>query len=176
VSVGRAFPGVEIRVVDANGMALPDGEIGELRVRGPNIMKGYYKAPEETAAVIDSEGWFNTRDLAKVENGNVFIVGRAKELIVHLGLNVYPIEVESVLNTHPGVLRSAVIGRPVEGDEEIVAFVQLNEGASVSTNELAIYVAAHLASYKRPNKIVTVGELPTTPTGKVIKAGLAQLA
>lgn len=176
VSVGRAFPGVEIKVVDASGTTLRDGEIGELRVRGPNIMKGYYQAPEETAAVIDSEGWFNTRDLAKIEDGNVFIVGRAKELIVHLGLNVYPIEVESVLNTHPAVLRSAVIGRPVEGDEEIVAFVQLNEGASVSTNELAIYVATHLASYKRPNKILTVGELPTTPTGKVIKAGLAQLA
>lgn len=175
VSVGRAFPGVEIKVVDANGMALPDGEIGELRVRGPNIMKGYYKAPEETAAVIDSEGWFNTRDLAKVENGNVFIVGRAKELIVHLGLNVYPIEVESVLNTHPAVLRSAVIGRAIQGDEEILAFVQLHEGLSITPNELGAYVAAHLASYKRPNKIMIVPELQTTPTGKVIKAGLSKL-
>lgn len=172
VSVGRPFPGVEIKIVGANGMTLPDDEIGELRVRGPNIMKGYYKAPKETAAVIDSEGWFNTRDLAKIEDGNLFIVGRAKEMIVHLGLNVYPIEVESVLNTHPAVLRSAVLGRPIQGDEEILAFVQLHDGASAAPNELGAYVAAHLASYKRPNKIVIVPELQTTPTGKVIKAGL----
>lgn len=175
VSVGRPFPGVEIKIIGTNGLPLADGEIGELRVRGPNVMKGYYKAPEETAAVIDSEGWFNTRDLAKIEDGNLFIVGRAKEMIVHLGLNVYPIEVESVLNTHPAVLRSAVIGRPIQGDEEILAFVQLSEGASATPNELGAYAAAHLASYKRPNKIVIVPELQTTPTGKVIKAGLSKL-
>jgi long-chain acyl-CoA synthetase len=175
VSVGRAFPGVEIDIVGSDGTAVPEGEVGELRVRGPNVMKGYYKAPEETAAVIDSEGWFNTRDLAKMENGSLFIVGRAKELIVHLGLNVYPIEVEAVLNTHPAVLRSGVIGRPIQGDEEILAFVQLNEGASVTTNELGAYVAVQLASYKRPSKIVIVPELQTTPTGKVVKAGLAKL-
>jgi len=175
VSVGRVFPGVEIKIVKPDGTLALDGEVGELRVRGPNIMKGYYKAPEETAAVIDSEGWFNTRDLAKMESGNLFIVGRAKELIVHLGLNVYPIEVEAVLNTHPAVLRSAVIGRPIQGDEEILAFVQLNDGAAVTTNELGAYVAAHLASYKRPSKIVIVQELQTTPTGKVVKAGLHKL-
>jgi long-chain acyl-CoA synthetase len=175
VSVGRAFPGVEIKVVNADGNRVLDGEVGELRVRGPNVMKGYYKALEETAAVIDSEGWFNTRDLAKMEGGNLFIVGRAKEMIVHLGLNVYPIEVEAVLNTHPAVLRSAVIGRPIQGDEEILAFVELNEGASVTTNELGAFVSAHLSSYKRPSKIVIVPELQTTPTGKVVKAGLGKL-
>jgi long-chain acyl-CoA synthetase len=175
VSVGRAFPGVEIKIVKPDGTLAPDGEVGELRVRGPNIMKGYYKAPEETAAVIDSRGFFNTRDLAKMESGNLFIVGRTKELIVHLGLNVYPIEVEAVLNTHPAVLRSAVIGRPIQGDEEILAFVQLNDGAPVTANELGAYVAAHLASYKRPSKIVIVPELQTTPTGKVVKAGLHKL-
>jgi len=175
VSVGRVFPGVEIKIVGPGGTIVPDGEVGELQVRGPNVMKGYYKAPEETAAVIDSEGWFNTRDLAKMENENLFIMGRAKELIVHLGLNVYPIEVEAVLNTHPAVLRSAVIGRAIQGDEEILAFVQLSEGASVTTNEIGAYVAAHLATYKRPSKIVIVPELQTTPTGKVVKAGLARL-
>ena len=175
VSVGRVFPAVEIKIVGPDGSLVPDGEVGELRVRGPNVMKGYYKAPEETAAAIDPEGWFNTRDLAKIENGNLFIVGRAKEMIVHLGLNVYPIEVEAVLNTHPAVLRSAVIGRAIQGDEEILAFVQLNEGASATTNELGAYVAAHLATYKRPSKIVIVPELQTTPTGKVVKAGLARL-
>ncbi len=166
---------MEIKVFDPEGNPLAVGEIGELRVRGPNVMKGYYKAPEETAAVIDSDGWFNTRDLAKIEEGNLFIVGRAKEMIVHLGLNVYPVEVEAVLNTHPAVLRSAVIGRQVQGDEQILAFVQLHEGASASINELGSYVAAHLASYKRPSKIVIVPELRTTPTGKVIKADLVNL-
>jgi len=174
VSVGRVFPGVEIKIVGPDGTFVPDGEVGELQVRGPNVMKGYYKAPEQTAAVIDSERWFNTHDLAKIENENLFIVGRTKELIVHLGLNVYPIEVEAVLNTHPAVLRSAVIGRPIQGDEEIVAFVQLNHGASITTNELGAYVAAHLAAYKRPSKIVIVPELQTTPTGKVVKAELAR--
>ena len=95
-------------------------------MRGPNVMKGYYRAPEETAAAINAEGWFNTRDLARLENGYLFIEGRTKELIVHFGLNVYPAEVEAVLNTHPAVVRSAVIGRTIEseGGEEVVAFVQ----------------------------------------------------
>ena len=88
--------------------------VGELRVRGPNIMKGYYRAPEETAAAIDAEGWFNTCDLARSEDGNLFIVGRTKDLIVHRGFNVYPAEVESVLNAHPEVVQSAVVGRSVE--------------------------------------------------------------
>ena len=84
--------------------------MGELWVRGPNVAKGYYRAPEETAAAINSEGWFNTRDLARVEAGHLFIVGRTKELIVRFGMNVYPAEIEAVLNTHAAVVRSAVIG------------------------------------------------------------------
>src|SRR5437879_3894934 len=126
-SVGRVFPGVEVKLVGRDGQPTAAGEVGELRVRGPNVMKGYYRAPEETAAAIDPEGWFNTRDLARLEGGNLFIVGRTKELIVRFGFNVYPAEVEAVLNAHPGIVRSAVIGRSVEGaegDEEVVAFVQ----------------------------------------------------
>src|SRR5207253_8444637 len=105
---------------------------GELWVRGPNLMKGYYRAPEETAAAIDAEGWFNTRDLVRLEDGNLFIVGRTKELIVRFGFNIYPAEVEAVLNAHPAVARSAVIGRVgegIEGNEEIFAFVQLLPGS-----------------------------------------------
>lgn len=175
-SVGRVFPEVEVKLVGLKGEVVTDGEVGEVRVRGPNIMKGYYRAPAETAAAIDSEGWFNTRDLGRMENGNLFIVGRTKELIVHLGLNVYPIEVEGVLNAHPAVLRSAVIGRAIQGDEEILAFVQLAPGASLTTNELAEYAAAHLASYKRPSKILFVPTMPLTPTGKVMKDELAKMA
>jgi acyl-CoA synthetase (AMP-forming)/AMP-acid ligase II len=174
-SIGQAFPGVEVKLVGADDNPVHEGEIGELRVRGPNVMKGYYRAPEETAAAIDSAGWFNTRDLARMENGNLFIVGRTKDLIVHLGLSVYPAEIEAVLNAHPAVLRSAVIGRPIEGDEEIIAFVQLGDGESVAPKDLTDYVASRLASYKRPSKILFVPTMPLTPTGKVVKAELTNL-
>ncbi len=175
-SVGRVFPGVEVKIIGVDGGRVTDGEVGELRVRGPNVMKGYYRAPEETAAAIDAEGWFNTRDLVRMEDGNLFIVGRTKELIVHLGLNVYPAEVEAVLNAHPAVLRSAVVGRATQGDEEIIAFVQLSPGSSLLANELAEYAASRLASYKRPSKILFVPAMPLTPTGKVVKDELAKMA
>jgi len=176
-SVGRVLPGVEVRLM-LDGKPVGPGEVGELHVRGPNVMKGYYHAPEETAAAVDADGWFNTRDLARLENGNLFIVGRTKELIVRFGLNVYPAEVEAVLNFHPGVARSAVIGRSVEGtkgDEEVVAFVQLKPEVSVSESEIAQYAAMHLAPYKRPSQILLVSTMPLTPTGKVAKGELAKL-
>jgi len=177
-SVGRVLPGVEVRLLNLEGKQVAEGEVGELSVRGPNVMKGYYHAPEETAAAIDAEGWFNTRDLARLENGNLFIVGRTKELIVRFGLNVYPAEVEAVLNAYPGVVRSAVIGRSVEGtkgDEEVVAFVQLAPGSSFGESELAQHTAQHLAPYKRPTQIVLVSTMPLTANGKVIKNELAKL-
>ncbi len=171
-SVGPIFPGVEVKLTDINGNQVDDGEVGELFVRGPNVMKGYYRSPDETSAAIHSEGWFNTRDLARMEDGNLFIVGRTKELIVRFGFNVYPAEVEAVLNAHSAVVRSAVIGQPVngsEGDEEIVAFVQLAPESELATEELAEYVAQQLAPYKRPSKIQFVSSMPLTPTGKVMK-------
>ena len=174
-AVGKPFPGVEVKLVGADGRPVADGEVGEVRVRGPNVMKGYYHAAAETAAAIDSEGWFNTRDLGRMENGNLSIVGRTKELIVHLGLNVYPVEVEAVLNAHPAVLRSAVIGRSVHGDEEILAFVQLSPGASLTATELAQYAAANLASYKRPSRFLFVPDMPLTATGKIVKGQLAEM-
>lgn len=174
-SVGRVLPGVEVRFV-LDGKPVPSGEVGELHVRGPNVMKGYYRAPEETAAAVDAEGWFNTRDLARLENGYLFIVGRTKELIVRFGLNVYPAEVEAVLNSHPAVVRSAVIGRSVEGtqgDEEVIAFVQLK--CDCSESEIAQHASQHLAPYKRPSQIVLVPEMPLTPTGKVVKGELSKM-
>jgi long-chain acyl-CoA synthetase len=179
LSVGRVLPGVEIKLVGADGKQVGDGEVGELWVRGPNVARGYYRAPEETAAAINPEGWFNTRDLAQLKDGHLFIVGRTKELIVRFGMNVYPAEVEAVLNTHPAVVNSAVIGRlvqGVEGGEEVVAFIQLSPGSSVSTTELADHAAKNLAPYKRPSQILLVRELPLTPTGKVRKDELAKMA
>jgi long-chain acyl-CoA synthetase len=174
-SIGAVFPGVEIKLVGSDGQTASAQEVGELRVRGPNIMKGYYRAPGETVAVIDAEGWFNTRDLARLENGYLFIVGRTKDLIVHRGFNVYPAEVEAVLNAHPAVVQSAVVGRSVAGDEEVVAFVQPLPESPLTAAELAEYTQLHLASYKCPSQILLVTALPLTPTGKVVKAELAKM-
>jgi long-chain acyl-CoA synthetase len=179
VSVGPAFPGVELALIGGDGKPVADREVGELHLRGPNVMRGYYRAPEETAAVIDAQGWFNTRDLARLEDGNLFIVGRTKELIIRFGFNVYPIEVESVLNAYQGVLRSAVIGRQVdgvEGGEEVIAFVQPQPGLTLTVAELSEYAATRLAPYKRPTQILIVSSLPVTPTGKVVKEALIKMS
>jgi long-chain acyl-CoA synthetase len=175
-SVGRVFPGIEVALMGPDGTLVQEGEAGELWVRGPNVMKGYYRAPEETAAALNAEGWFNTRDLARFEDGNLFIVGRTKELIVRFGFNVYPAEVEAVLNGYPGVARSAVIGRSVDGDEEVVAFVQPSAGSAVTETELAAHAAKHLAAYKQPSQIVLLPTMPTTPTGKIRKDELSKMA
>ena len=174
-SVGPAFPGVELKLVGADRRPVPEGEVGELLVRGPNVMKGYYRSREETAAAIDEEGWFNTRDLARLEDGNLFIVGRTKDLIIRFGFNVYPAEVEAVLNSHPSVAKSAVIGRSIEGNEEIIAFVQLLPDTSATISDLAQYAVRHLAAYKRPTRILFVPEMPMTPLGKIVKPELAKM-
>lgn len=176
ISVGPVFPGVEVRLVGTDRQPVPAGEVGEMQVRGPNMMKGYYRDPYETAAVIDADGWFNTRDLARLEDGNLFIVGRTKDLIIRRGFNVYPAEVEAVLNGHPAVVRSAVVGRPVVGDEEVVAFVQLSPEISLTPAELADYATRHLAPYKRPSQILIVSAMPMTAAGKIAKAELKKIA
>jgi acyl-CoA synthetase (AMP-forming)/AMP-acid ligase II len=175
-SVGPMFPGVESKLVGPDGQPVPAGEVGELWVRGPNIMKGYYRAPDETAAAINAEGWFNTRDLARFENENLFIVGRTKDLIIRFGFNVYQAEVEAVLNANPAVAQSAVVGRTTDGDEEILAFVQPSPGSLLTETDLAEYAAKHLAPYKRPSHIVFVSTMPMTPSGKIAKADLTKIA
>jgi acyl-CoA synthetase (AMP-forming)/AMP-acid ligase II len=174
-SVGRIFPGTEVRLVDGKSDPVRPGEIGELHVRGPNVMKGYYRAREETSAAIDEDGWFNTRDLARFDGDHLFIVGRTKELIVRFGFNVYPAEVEAVLNACPGVVRSAVIGQTVGGEEEVVAFVQLQPGSTGTADDVAKYASNNLAPYKQPSRIFVVKEIPLTPTGKPKKEELAKL-
>jgi acyl-CoA synthetase (AMP-forming)/AMP-acid ligase II len=139
-------------------------------------MLGYYRAPELTAKAIDSEGWFNTGDLARFEGDHLFIVGRSKELIIRSGFNVYPAEVEAVLNAHELVVQSAVIGRAVSGNEEVVAFVQLLPGAAIDETELMRYAAGQLTSYKRPCEIVILDALPAASTGKILKHKLWETA
>lgn len=177
-SVGRLFPGVEMCLVGPDQKPIEGNGQGELWVRGPNLMKGYYRAPAETASSIDPNGWFNTRDIAKVQDGHVFIVGRSTDLIIRFGYNVYPAEVEGALATHPAVARCAVIGRPSQTAEaeQIIAFVEPAPQAIVDIPELMSYAAQRLAPYKVPTQIILIKELPITPTGKISKGKLAELA
>ncbi len=175
-SVGRLIPGVEAKLVGPDGLTAAPNEVGELWVRGPGIMKGYYRAPDETAVAVTADGWFKSGDLARMEDGNVFIVGRCKELIIRFGFNVYPAEIEGVLNAHPDVARSAVIGKQVDGTEDVLAFVHLADGARATPDELSDYAASKLAPYKRPSRIVVVPAMPVSPTGKILKSELAAMA
>ncbi len=177
-SVGLALPGVETRIIGPSGRDMRPGEVGELWARGPGVMTGYYRAARMTEAVIDQGGWLNTGDFARQgADGAVFIVGRSKELIIRSGFNVYPAEVEAVLNAHPLVTQSAVVGRTVAGgNEEVVAFVQVAPGTSVEAVELMDFAASRLAPYKRPTEVVVVEHLPAGATGKILKNRLAEMA
>jgi acyl-CoA synthetase (AMP-forming)/AMP-acid ligase II len=171
-SVGLPLPEVETELRVPPGMA-GDG-VGELWVRGPNVMKGYYADPEATAAVLSRDGWFNTQDLARFEDGNLFIVGRTRDLIIRFGFNVFPAEVEAVLNSHPAVRVSAVVGRPApQGTEEVVAFVELKPDVEVTAEALRQYAAGRLTSYKQPSEVVILAALPTTAGGKILKRELS---
>jgi len=169
-SVGPALPGVDIRL-DTSVGASHDDETGEILTRGPHVMKGYFNNQEETAKVIDADGWLRTGDLGKIDlQGNLHVVGRCKELIIRGGFNVYPPEVETALNDHPDVIQSAVIGRTLDnGDEQIIAFVQCADPTALDTALLADFVSDRLASYKRPSRIIATTELPAAATGKVLK-------
>jgi acyl-CoA synthetase (AMP-forming)/AMP-acid ligase II len=176
VSVGQVIPGVEVRFVSLDGVDVAQGEIGELWVRGPNVMLGYYRNPEQTRATVTADGWLKTGDLARQESdGALNIVGRSKELIIRSGFNVYPAEVEHVLNAHPQVVQSAVIGRAVEGNEEVVAFVELAAGAQVTPAELIGWCSGRLAPYKRPAEVRVLAALPAASTGKILKHRLRDL-
>ncbi|MEX3630202.1 MAG: AMP-binding protein [Burkholderia sp.] len=176
-SVGVPIPGIEVRLVDPELHEVPPGEVGEILVRGPNVMLGYYRNPEATHAAVTAEGWLRTGDLARAAaDGSLSIAGRSKELIIRSGFNVYPAEVEHVLNAHPAVLQSAVIGRAVPGNEEVLAFVELTPGVTLAADELDAWCAARLAPYKRPARIVTVEALPAASTGKVLKHWLREHA
>jgi acyl-CoA synthetase (AMP-forming)/AMP-acid ligase II len=172
-TVGPLVAGVEGRIVKSNGSIATAGEVGELHVRGPNVMLGYYRAPDLTAAAVDSEGWFKTGDIARIDNSLLYIVGRAKEMIIRSGFNVYPAEVEAVLNSHPAVVQSAVVGKSVSGNEEVIAFVQFRVDSKVTVDDLASYIKSLLTPYKRPSQIIRLETLPATTTGKILKSRLA---
>ena len=175
--VGRPVPGVEIRIVDDEGVARAPGETGELMIRSDAAMDGYLAQPEETEAAM-SGGWFRTGDLARVsDEGFVSIVGRKKELILRGGYSVSPPEVEAVLLTHPAVVEAAVLGVPhAELGEEIAAFVRLRAGAAAAPDELAAWCKERVAGYKCPRVVAVVEDFPRSATGKILKPALARLA
>src|SRR6201995_2498955 len=153
-SIGTPIPGVELRLVDGSDHEVAPGEVGEIAIRGPNVMKGYWQRPEATAEAL-RDGWFHTGDLARVdEDGYFFIVDRKKDLIIRGGYNVYPREIEEVLYEHPAVREAAVIGIPHdELGEEVAAAVALKEGEQLSADDLQAYVKAQVAAYKYPRTI-----------------------
>lgn len=173
ISTGPVLPGVEI-AIDESVPGGGDGS-GEVLVRGPVVMKGYYKNPGETAKALDSDGFLHTGDLGRIDGrGHLHILGRTKELIIHGGFNVYPPEVEAALNDHPQVIQSAVVGRMVAGDEEVLAFVQAAANDLPDASDLQAFAAARLAGYKRPARIIIATALPAAPTGKILKHKLIE--
>ncbi|MEP0510843.1 MAG: AMP-binding protein, partial [Aurantimonas coralicida] len=169
-TVGFPLPGVELRIVDAdNARPLPDGEIGVIEVKGPNVFCGYWQMPEKTAAEFRADGFFITGDLGLIDpQGYVTIVGRGKDLIISGGFNIYPKEVELALDELPGVVESAVIGVPHPDFGEGVVGVVVSERA-LDEAELTGALAERLARFKQPKRIVFVDELPRNTMGKVQK-------
>jgi long-chain acyl-CoA synthetase len=170
-SIGTPIEGVEMQVWDDDGNEVAQGEVGEIVIRGHNLMKGYWNQPAATEEAITSGGWFHSGDMARVdEDGYFFIVDRKKELIIRGGYNVYPREVEEVLYEHPAIREVAVVGVPDESlGEEVGVAVVLKEGESLDAGELKSYVRSQVAAYKYPRHVWFVNELPKGPTGKILK-------
>lgn len=178
-TVGKSFPGVEVRVVDPDtNEPVPTNTVGELCCRGYNVMKGYYKMPEETKKVIDEDGWLHSGDLGTCdENGYYRITGRIKDMIIRGGENIYPREIEEFLLTIPGVTDVQVVGIPDKKYGEIVgAFVILNKGADLTEADIRDYAKRKIARYKAPKHVFIVDEFPLTASGKIQKYRLKELA
>ncbi|MCP3902110.1 MAG: long-chain fatty acid--CoA ligase [Planctomycetes bacterium] len=174
-SVGPCLPRVEEKIVDPDGNRLSSGAEGEVCIKGPNVMSGYFKLPDETAAVFDDEGFFRTGDMGKVdEDGHLFITGRIKEMLIIGGDNVFPREIEEVLNQHATVHASAVIGVVDESrGETAMAFVELEEGAQFDERALRAHCRERLAQFKVPREIRVIETLPRNPTGKIMRRELS---
>ena len=178
-TVGRSFPGVETKIIDPEtGETLPAGQIGEFCARGYNVMKGYYKMPEATAQVIDSEGWLHTGDLACCdEDGYYKITGRIKDMIIRGGENIYPKEIEDFIYTHPKVSDVQVIGVPSKSyGEEIMACIIPRDDVIITEEEIKEYVRSHMAKHKTPAYVMFVDAFPMNAAGKILKYKLREMA
>ena len=177
-TVGRVMPGIDVMIVDDERRDLPPGQVGELAVRGESVMLGYYQAPELTARVKDENGWLYTGDLARIdEKGYLRIVGRAKDVIIRGGQNIYPAEIESYLSSHPKIKDASVVGVPsAVGGESVWAFVRLKENAQMTIQEILDHCRGTLEPYKIPSQVRFVSELPQAETGKSQKFKLREAA
>jgi len=172
-SAGKAAPRVELKIIDRDGKELKVGQIGEIIARGPQIMKGYFKDPEATAEKI-KDGWYHTRDLGRLdEDGYLYIVGRADDMVISGGLNVYPSEVETVLLNHPKVKEAVVVGIPdVKRGQVIRAVVVLKSGEKATPREILSFCKKRLASFKMPRQLEFKDSLPKSSSGKIVKRQL----
>jgi long-chain acyl-CoA synthetase len=175
-SVGKPLPGMKMILTDPSGAEVGPGQVGEVRIAGPNLMQGYYKMPEATAEALVN-GWLRTGDLAVMdEAGHFYIVDRQKDLIIRGGQNVYPADIECVLYSHPAVTEAAVIGRPDDVMGEVpVAFVALRPGAEASAEELLALCKRELAYFKVPKALHVIPDLPKGPTGKILRRVLRKM-
>jgi malonyl-CoA/methylmalonyl-CoA synthetase len=175
-SVGLPLPGVEVRIADSEGKPLAQGEIGMIEIRGPNVFQGYWKMPEKTAAEFRADGFFITGDMGTIEpDGYLRIVGRGKDLIITGGLNVYPREIEAMLDELPEVEESAVVGLPHEDfGEGVTAFVIAREGAALTEEKVQAALHGRLARFKQPKRVLFLTQLPRNTMGKVQKAALRE--
>jgi acyl-CoA synthetase (AMP-forming)/AMP-acid ligase II len=175
-AAGYPVEGGEVRIVGEDGSALPDGERGEIWIRGTGLMPGYFRDPEATAAVMRAGGWYTSGDIGFIgPDGALHVVGRLKEMIIRSGFNVYPGEVEAVLHDFPGIRRAAVVGRKQrDGNEEVLAFVETDAGVQIDLQALDSHLSARLAPYKRPARVIRLDSLPMTLSGKVLKRSLLE--
>ena len=173
-TVGFALPEVDVRIADADGQPLPRGQVGGIEVRGPNVFAGYWRMPEKTAAEFRADGFFVTGDLGEMDaDGRIAIVGRSKDLVISGGYNVYPKEVEALLDDLPGVVESAVVGVPhADFGEAVLAVVVAEE--HIGTAQVDAFLKGRLARYKQPKQVVRVPELPRNAMGKVQKQALRE--
>jgi long-chain acyl-CoA synthetase len=176
-TVGKPLPGVAVEIRDDDGRPVPQGEVGEIHIKGDNVMSGYYNKPDETALTLTSDGWLKSGDMGKFdEDGYLSIVDRKKDLIIIKGLNVYPLEIENVLAKNDAVNEVAVVGKmdPDTGEEQIRAFVTAKEGQTVDKVALAALCREHLAGYKRPKEIIVIEQMPKNALQKILKKDLRQ--
>ena len=173
-SIGFPVWGIEVKVFNEQSEEVPVGEVGEIVIRGHNVMKGYYNKPEETAAAFKNTTWFHTGDLGKMdEDGFFYIVDRVKDMIIRGGFNIYPREIEEVLLTHPAISLAAVIGIPDEHyGEEVKAVIVLKEGQQTTADEVIAWSKEQMAAYKYPRVVEIRDSLPMTATGKILKKEL----
>jgi long-chain acyl-CoA synthetase len=172
-SVGTPAGVVEVRIADESGNPVAEGEEGEILIRGPNVMKGYYNRPEEAAKALQG-GWLHSGDVGRFdEEGYLYIVDRIKDMIISGGLNIYPNEVENVLYLHDAVEECAVVGLPHEEyGEAVTAFIRLKAGRELPDADLIRFCKERMASYKAPKRVIYVEDFPRTPQGKLLKREL----